>query len=587
MVQKTYSFYNINELKDTLQTICKDQDYNSSSGILIQVYNPRLDIDEGLMIETIKETCPKACITGITAANIAGEEFDISSSFVELSVSFFKDTTLIQYDFDMDLTTSFNAGRVLNEALSSLDNLKCLQIFYASNNLSINAFRYEFRHLKLPIFGVKAGRSITRQNTAHVYGQNVYSNGFVVVAFASQKLRLYMDNNLGWQAIGVNMTITKTTGVNIINEIDKRPATEIYSKYLKVSPNKYFVENVCEFPLILERRGIQIARVPAAYQQDGSIVLTSDVLVGDHFRLSYATKDNLYAQSKESATDMENFSPQAVYLFECGNRHRFLNVDYRRELELYKKNNENLSFVTGYAELFITPNGCGGDLNSTLVAVGLKESDEGEDVIIESRYTPKYYEEDVDTDANKEIPFVERILAFLESTSKELDSMNKELGEIAYIDQLTKIFNRWELEKKIDECLELSRQGKSYGLLFFDIDHFKRINDNFGHDMGDRALLAVVDIIKTNLKEGHAFGRWGGEEFIYLYPTDTKDDLINFAESIRKTVDETCFVAIQHLTISVGTTMAKADDTMDSFIKRADNAVYQAKETGRNKVVFI
>lgn len=584
MKQISYHFYNLDELQPVISSILSDENYKSASGVLMQLYNPRLDIDESLILNTLKTEFPTACISGITSANIAGEEFDLSNYPVQLSVTCFKHTTLVQYEFNMESTTSFVAGRVMNEALEALSDVKCLQIFYASNTTSINTFTKEFSHHKLPTFGAKAGRSITRKNTAHVYGRNIYSNGFVVIVFCSQVLKLYMDNNLGWQPIGVEMTITKTAGDTIISEIDKKPAIDIYSKYLKVHPNKYFFENVCEFPLIIERDGISIARVPASYKDDGSICLTSDVFTGDHVRLSYTTSEQLIALTKESVQDLTTFAPEAVFIFECGNRHRFLKYDYITEIQQYRFFYENLSVVGGYAELFITPDGQGGDLNSSLVCVGLKEDSTGTDTITKTR-NPVVID-DFSGDDNKEIPFVERILAFLESTSQELDAINKELGNIAYTDQLTKIYNRWELGRKIDEFLELNRHGKPYGLLFFDIDHFKHINDTYGHDVGDITLRAVVDLIKENLKDGHAFGRWGGEEFVYLVPDVNEISLVSFAESIRKTVDESCFIPVQHLTISIGATMARADDTLESFIKRADEAVYEAKETGRNKVII-
>lgn len=586
MIQKTYHFYNLNELQQTIDAIRTDDNFTNSSAILMQLYNPRLDIDEDTMVNVLNKNFPNAFITGVTAANIAEAKYDISTYYVELSVTFFKDTSLVQFDFDMNSTTAFVAGRILNESLDVLEDIKCLQIFYTSSSISINTFRYEFRHYNLPIFGIKAGRSITQQNIAHVYGKKVYTNGFVVVAFLSKKLKLYMDNNLGWRPIGVKMIITKTSGGNVIEEINKKPATDIYSKYLNVSPNKYFVENVCEFPLILERNEMEIARVPSGYSNNGSIMFTSDIHVGDYFRLSYATKDALFAQTEESVADISKFNPEAIYLFECGNRHRFLNKNYKHEIKQYMNCLSNLSFVTGYAELFVTPDGAGGDLNSSLVAVGLKEcNDDSEDVFIPSRHINPTF--DKDSKGNRKIPFINRILSFLESTSKELDDLNQELGKIAYTDQLTKIYNRWELEHKLDDALELNRQGKRYGLLFFDIDHFKHINDTYGHDIGDNTLLAVVDIIKANLNDGHAFGRWGGEEFIYLYPATDADSLISFAESIRKTIDEACFVTIQHLTISIGATMARLNDSNDSFLKRADTGVYHAKENGRNRVVFI
>lgn len=588
MLQKTYHFYNLEELNSIIEQIRSEAVYDTASGILMQLYNPRLDINEELLIENINKAFPKACISGITAANIAGdkceEKCDFSNFPVELSVTFFKETQLEQYEFCMDSTTSFVAGRMMSEFLESLEDLKCLQMFYASNSISICVFKNEFKHHTVPIFGIKAGRHLSGCNIAKVYGRKVYTNGFVVIAFKSKSLKIYMDNNLGWTPIGREMAITKINSNNIIAEVDKRPATEIYEKYLKVTPNEYFFENVSDFPMIIERNGRQLARVAASYDKNGAIHLTSDVRVGDHFRLSYATPEQLFALTSQSATDLHAFKPEAVFLFECGNRVRFLKEQYDVEIEQYKKSHDQLSVATGYAELYSTTDEFGGELNSSLVAVGLKEDVNAEDVFIPRRMLEK--DVNVHENENQEIPFIDRILAFLESTSKELDQTNRDLGKIAYTDQLTKIYNRWELEKKIDEYLELNRQGKSYGLLFFDIDHFKHVNDTYGHDVGDMVLLAVVNLVKEKLKEGHAFGRWGGEEFLYMVPAKNEEELFAFAEGIRKMIDEICFVTVQHLTISIGATMALPDDTMRSIVKRADDAVYVAKESGRNMVII-
>jgi diguanylate cyclase (GGDEF)-like protein len=112
------------------------------------------------------------------------------------------------------------------------------------------------------------------------------------------------------------------------------------------------------------------------------------------------------------------------------------------------------------------------------------------------------------------------------------------------------------------------------------------VNDTYGHDVGDMVLLGVANIIKDFQKEGHAFGRWGGEEFLYIIPNVDEKALYDFAESIRRSIDEICFVTVKHVTMSVGGTLSRPDDTPESFVKRADNAVYEAKETGRNKVVL-
>ncbi len=585
MVQKTFHFYDLTELNEVIKEVHENEDYKNASGVLVQLYNCRLDIDEALLIETLVAAFPDACITGVTAANIADKSFDISEFPVEASFSFFKDTKLVQFDFNMDETTTFVAGRQLNEKLETIDDLKCMQIFYNTKGTSVNYFVSEFSHLHIPKFGVKAGRSIRALNQAHVYGKKVYCNAFVVILFISKSLKLYMDNNLGWQPIGVEMAITKTKGDTVISEIDMKPAIDIFSKYLKVKANEFFVHNVCEFPLIIERDCLKMARVPAAYDDEGGVVFTSDVHKGDHFRLSYADKGQLFASTRESVEDVSSFEPEALYLFECGNRLRFLKQQYLFEINEYRMAAPQLSAVTGYAEVFITPEGIGGDLNSSLVVVGLKEDVEADDRIIPCR-TYELTDDDVQINSNGEIPFVERILAFLESTSQELDEMNRELGKIAYTDQLTRVHNRWELDKKIIEALELNRQGMSYGIMFFDIDHFKHVNDTYGHDVGDDVLLAVVTLVREFLEDGHALGRWGGEEFIYLIPNVDEKALFKFAEKIRKAVDEVCFVTVQHITISIGCTLARVDDTPDTFVKRADDAVYEAKETGRNKVIL-
>jgi len=104
--------------------------------------------------------------------------------------------------------------------------------------------------------------------------------------------------------------------------------------------------------------------------------------------------------------------------------------------------------------------------------------------------------------------------------------------------------------------------------------------------VGDTVLKSIVNIVREFIEENHIFGRWGGEEFLYLFPNEDTDKAVELADKIRQTIDDTCFVTVRHLTVSIGVTMIRADDTIESFVKRADEALYNAKETGRNKVVF-
>ncbi|MBO6239962.1 MAG: diguanylate cyclase [Butyrivibrio sp.] len=583
MRQKTYRFYDCNELSSIISEITSSKEYISASGILMQLYNPRLDIDEDLLVGELNEKCSKALLTGMTVASIAEEEFDIKDDPVQLSVSYFFKTKLYRYEYDLNTTTMFVAGRIMNEKIDELGDVKCMQTFYVTPSSSILVYSKEFSHQDLPVFGAKAGRNIRALNTAHVYGSKCYNNAIVSVVFQSKDLSLFMDNNLDWEEIGNEMVVSKVDGDRIVAEIDGKPAIEVYRKYLKVSPNKFFVQNVCEFPLVFKRNESIIARVPQGFTEDGGIVFNSDVFQGEHFRLSYSFPEKLL---KKTAVEISAFSwlrPEGVYFYECGNRQRFLGAIYKKEYEIFREFFPEYSSTAGYSELFAVPKSPISDLNSALVTVGLTENKCSRDLFVPGDCGLSIEEDD---DNNREIPFFERLLTFFESTSKDLDELNKKLGKVAFTDQLTKIYNRWELERNINEAITLAQSGKKYSLLFFDIDHFKHVNDTYGHDVGDTVLKSIVNIVRGFIEENHVFGRWGGEEFLYLFPNEDIDKAVELAEKIRQTIDDTCFVTVRHLTVSIGVTMIRADDTIESFVKRADEALYKAKETGRNRVVI-
>ncbi|MBR6396879.1 MAG: GGDEF domain-containing protein [Lachnospiraceae bacterium] len=583
MLQIKYGFNTFDELKGVVAEIKENEMYGSARGILLQLNNPKTDADDDLYVEYIRKNLDRACLTGLTCANIADDKYDISHRPIELNVTYFEKTTLLELSFDMSESTGFDAGRIIDSGLFVVPQARCIMLNYSCNSNIVHTFIDEFSHHELPVFGAKAGRSIRALNTAKVYGDKAYSNGIVAIIFISDSLRLFMDNCLGFKEIGLLMRVTGTEGDNTITTIDGKPATEVYHKYLNVTPNKYFVQNVCEFPFIFSKGECSVARVPSGYGENGEIVFTSDVTKGDFFRLSYGDPDNLFHVIENSVMGLKKFEPEAVFLFECGNRVRFLKSHAQREISCFTDYAPFASTAVGYAEMFLV-NGGGGVLNSALVAVGFSEKDGNDDII-----RPCVTEKEVafEKEEREYIPFVERILRFLERTSEELQEANNELGKVAYTDRLTKIYNRWELEHKLDETIQICGNGETpAGIIFMDIDHFKNINDTYGHDVGDLVLRATVNLIKDELYEGRIFGRWGGEEFICILPNADAKETAAFAEFIRKKIDENCFVTARHVTMSFGVTQFCPGDDPESFVKRADEAFYEAKETGRNKVVI-
>lgn len=118
----------------------------------------------------------------------------------------------------------------------------------------------------------------------------------------------------------------------------------------------------------------------------------------------------------------------------------------------------------------------------------------------------------------------------------------------------------------------------------FDIDHFKEINDTYGHLTGDDVLKTLADIVRENLRKIDSLVRWGGEEFMIIAPETDLEGAKILAERIRKKVESYKFDKIKTITISLGLALFEKDDTENSVIKRADDALYNAKKRGRNRV---
>lgn len=178
---------------------------------------------------------------------------------------------------------------------------------------------------------------------------------------------------------------------------------------------------------------------------------------------------------------------------------------------------------------------------------------------------------------------------FHDTASKaELQQNIEELKKKALLDPLTDQANRRLIEMQLYSRLEqMHRYGLSFGVLFIDIDHFKDINDKFGHEIGDKVLRMVSKTLADNLRTFDALGRWGGDEFVVIFVNIDGEQLFSGANRLRMLVEQsTLSLDSQSLgvTISIGATLSRPNDTLDVLINRADRLMYQSKSSGRNCV---
>ncbi|HHD64023.1 MAG TPA: diguanylate cyclase [Desulfobulbaceae bacterium] len=167
-----------------------------------------------------------------------------------------------------------------------------------------------------------------------------------------------------------------------------------------------------------------------------------------------------------------------------------------------------------------------------------------------------------------------------------LKQAEEQLQRLSTTDPLTGAYNRrMFMDLLVRELQRASRYGEPFSLLMFDIDHFKRINDQYGHNAGDRVLQEVVRLSMETIRQADTLARWGGEEFMVLLPRTGGDMAHALGERLRLRIAEHAFVDADHLTVSVGVTSLGRVDSIDSLLKRVDEALYTAKESGRNRVV--
>jgi len=176
----------------------------------------------------------------------------------------------------------------------------------------------------------------------------------------------------------------------------------------------------------------------------------------------------------------------------------------------------------------------------------------------------------------------------LKRSQKDTFLKQVELENMAIMDKLTGLYNRAKLDEVLTRELKISsRYKRSIGLLLIDIDLFKSVNDTHGHLVGDRVLIEVSKLIKSNLRSSDTIFRWGGEEFIVLSLETNKEEALNIAQKIRENVKQANFEFVGNKTISIGVTTNHQDDDINSIVKRADEALYEAKNSGRDCVKYI
>jgi diguanylate cyclase len=176
----------------------------------------------------------------------------------------------------------------------------------------------------------------------------------------------------------------------------------------------------------------------------------------------------------------------------------------------------------------------------------------------------------------------------LEESHRQLHDTMAKLAEIAVRDALTGLYNRRHFIERLEEAIAMAERSHiPFHLALIDLDHFKQVNDRYGHQVGDEILQRFAAVARQALRRSDVLARYGGEEFIVLFPEGSADDIADVLERLRETFAATChddLVPGLQVTLSAGLSGWRSGDDADSLTKRTDDALYAAKRQGRNRL---
>jgi len=176
------------------------------------------------------------------------------------------------------------------------------------------------------------------------------------------------------------------------------------------------------------------------------------------------------------------------------------------------------------------------------------------------------------------------ILSFCDITTLEREKESYKKN--SELDPLTKAYNRVKLNEMFENILFNAKKYEyTLSIVLFDIDDFKKINDQYGHNIGDKVLREIAGLTRNMLDDTALFSRWGGEEFLIVLDDTSLNEAVKFASRLRKTIEQYSFEIAKKVTCSFGVTTLNQGDQQIDFFDRVDKALYEAKENGKNQVV--
>ena len=577
------------DFKDKLTSLLDEYKKKSYKSILFHVYSGVLDED---LIVSICQKIKSAFDTDNIAGSISAGEIKngrLMDRGVLISVMMFESADVVLHRFANAAGKESEFGQKIRQLADSTPDIKGMELMLPGTNLETRTLFEEISkcNKEVQVFGGYAGGHSMESSEHYVFDQNgLYSDLIFCITYAGKDFHISVDKSVGWQTLGVPFRVTKADGNRLI-EVDGRPAVELYEKYMQIEADENFAEETFEFPLMAELDGEELLRHTASVEEDGTLDLAGYVTEGMKIYLCYGAPADIVKKVDSRLIEVCDFKPEAILLYSCSVRKSFWEDFVNIEMLPFQQIAETAGFHTWGEVNRDKKNGNVLEYNITLMSIAMREGEPAPG-------KPKRVHVD-DSVLKGQASLIKRLTKLVYATTTELHKaytnlsvLNDQLQEMADHDGLTKLINRRRTEQFIQQCYQsMKDNGGTAGLIMMDIDFFKKVNDTYGHAVGDLTLIKVSELMRDVIADidGSCAGRWGGEEFMLLVPGKGPDETFEVAEKLRKSIEAADFGEAGHVTASLGTITFEGSSELMNVFTNLDKALYQAKKNGRNMTV--
>ncbi len=548
-----------------------------SEQLLIQVFTPsaKPHYVRGVLHE-LRQRYPSAVLIGASSSATIGEG-GLSETDIVITLLSFEDAHLRTsfVSFPENQAPDCQAtGKSLGRAVASEDTHAVLCFAAGAELNAENLARGVMTALPNAVLsGCLATSAGTRDVPFICVGEDLFSAGVVLVALSGRRLHARAWLSPDWMMLGTPMTVTEAED-NVVHTINERPALDIYRRYLGPESCDNMPATCSRFPLLTERNGHIVARPGKAVRPDGAVALWGNLQRGESVRFGLLNPVSAMDQSQRLLDTLKRECCDVVLLFPSVARRLLMRSLTEDEVELFS----GLAPVAGLfttGQFLYTPD-YPDYLHYAQTGLCLSEGRGARKSSPLPDLSQQYSRDTLEL----------RVMSHLvNTTARELEAANQALERLANTDALTGIYNRHRAQRLLEqEYRRAQRYGRPLSLIMLDIDDFKKVNDSLGHQQGDKALKALARAIQPLVRDTDYFARWGGEEFLIICPETDLEGARELAERLRGRVASRALLPSRTLTISVGVTTYRQEDTLDELLSRVDRALYHSKQQGKNRV---